>query len=67
MLRRTISQVLELKFNYERNTFANARQIVPKLPMKELLCGGFEVISVGGSGWLLAATPPEFNWPPPSK
>ena len=48
------------------------RKIVAKLPtkefvlMKEFVCGGFEVISVEGSGWLLAPTPPEFNWPPPS-
>lgn len=34
---------------------------------ERVVCGGFEVISVGGSGWLLAPTPPEFNWPPPSK
>ena len=37
------------------------------VPMKEFVCGGLEVISVEGSGWLLAPTPPEFNWPPPSK
>lgn len=77
MLRRTISQVVKSKFNYRRNTFANyGRYTFAKLwekyfcewspeqkfvPMKEFVCGGLEVISVEGSGWLLAPTPPEFN------
>ena len=39
-----------------------------KLLLKRSRCVcGSEVIPVEGSGWLLAPTPPEFNWPPPSK